>query len=112
MIGPGTRRALSILREHGPMTAGEFAREMWPDSPAWKRVYNCGPNGATRGRGLVKSGGSFLGKLAKQELVEVGWDRHSTVNLHSLSQHGRYVLREDEERVFGSPVKAGLVEAE
>ena len=92
MIGPGSRRALTILRQHGPMTASEFAREMWPESPAWNRFYKCGPSGATRGRGLVKSAGSFLGKLRKQGLAELYWDRRLASDQHIVSQQGRREL--------------------
>lgn len=64
------RRALTILRNQGPILASRFSELMWPDSLAHNRVHNCGPNGATRGRMIWMSGGAYLGKLRK-----LGWAR-------------------------------------
>lgn len=60
--------ALRIIANKSPITATEFAELMWPDSEGWNRVKNCG-NGATRGRGMVLAGGSYLAKLKKQGLI-------------------------------------------
>ena len=90
MIRPATRRALAILREHGPLSPTEFAEKMWPDSPAWEKVYKCGPYGASRGRAIVRSGGGFLGKLFAAGLVEPGSRLDRT--LWSLSERGRKAL--------------------
>lgn len=68
-VTPTTKRALFILSLTDGCTPAEFARHMWPDSPAWNRVYHCGPNGATRGRGIVKSAGSYLAKLCQRGLI-------------------------------------------
>jgi hypothetical protein len=46
-----------------------FAERMWPDSPAWTRSYNVGKNGATKGRGIILSAGSFLHKLCKHGYI-------------------------------------------
>ena len=89
---PPTRRALTILRDHGPLTPREFAEKMWPDSPAWKRVNKCGPYGATKGRAIVESGGGFLGKLRKQGLAELYWDRRLDIDQHIISEQGRREL--------------------
>lgn len=71
MITEKTYHALSILNEHDwehPMTANEFAKKMWPDSPAWRKVYNTG-NGATSGKGMWLCAGSYLNKLLERQLV-------------------------------------------
>jgi hypothetical protein len=67
-------RALRIIALEGPIRPSRFALNMWPDSPAWKRSYKCGPSGATRGRGIVLSGGSYLGKLRIR-----GWIRRDFI---------------------------------
>lgn len=68
-VGPGTIKALCILSNHGPLLAGDFARLMWPDSPKWNEAYKCGAYGSSRGRGMLKSGGSFLGKMRRLGLA-------------------------------------------
>jgi hypothetical protein len=95
VIGPGTRRALTILRDYGPLTPREFAEKMWPDSPGWNRVHKCGPTGASRGRAMAESGGGFLGKLRKQGLAEIYWDRRMDIDQHIISEQGRRVLGEE-----------------
>lgn len=67
---PFRRKALEMLRDFGPLTPSAFAHKMWPDSPAWKHSLACGPNGAHRGRGMYKAGGSYIGKLSQAGLVE------------------------------------------
>lgn len=59
-------KALTILKEYGALMPGDFAKYMWPDSPAWNRHYNCGPYGSCTGSGIRKAGGSYLGKLCKK----------------------------------------------
>ena len=88
-------RALQIVNNHPGILPTEFAGFMWPDSPAWRRSYKCGPKGSCDGRMLVQSAGGFLGKLKKQELVQYGpsWGRpgwYLTVHgLRALSQGRR-----------------------
>lgn len=36
-LTPAQRKGLEILKEHGPLRPREFAKLMWPDSPAWNR---------------------------------------------------------------------------
>lgn len=45
------------------VSASQFAEIMKPDSSAWRRVYNTGPNGACRGKGMWLWAGSYLSKL-------------------------------------------------
>lgn len=43
-------------------SARQFAQLMFPDSPAWSRVYKIG-HGSTSGKGMWLWGGSYLSKL-------------------------------------------------
>ena len=78
-VGQKTLRALRIVRDNGPLRPARFAELMWPNSPAWKIHYNCGPYGSTTGRGLVMSAGSFLWKMERLGLTalvhrQLAWD--------------------------------------
>lgn len=64
------RKALAILDNHGPVTAGQFARMMWPDSPGWSRPIGCGPKGSHKGRGMYLSAGCYLNKLKNDGLAD------------------------------------------
>ena len=86
-------RALRILRDHGPVTPTEFAEWMWPDSPYWRVVYRAGPYGSVRGRGLVKSAGSYLAKLRRSDLAL----RSIEDNYVSISPEGRKALEQAEQ---------------
>lgn len=72
-ISPKTIKALRIIKEGRGITPKFFAMKMWPDSPAWERVYNTG-HGATTGKGLWLSAGSYLAKLRRAGLVEISFD--------------------------------------
>ena len=89
-VGPGTIKALRILKKHDGMHPREFARFMWPDSPQWG--VRLGSGGA-RGRGMFKAGGSFLGKLSKLGLVYPDFYRDAGWRISAL---GRRVLEEAE----------------
>ena len=65
-----TYRALCILNKYDRLTAiaaREFAMKMWPNGK-WNRIYNTG-NGATSGKGMWLSAGSYLAKLHNRGLV-------------------------------------------
>jgi hypothetical protein len=47
----------------------KLAQNLWPNSPSWTRSYNVGRNGATSGRGIILSAGSFLHKLCRKDLI-------------------------------------------
>lgn len=51
------------------MRPGWFARQMWPDSPCWRRAYKCGPNGSSRGIAMARTAGCYLAKLARAGLA-------------------------------------------
>lgn len=63
------RRALEIIRDHGPIGPGVFAVYMWPDSPCWKKVYKCGNQASSRGIAMAYAAGGFLGKLRREDLI-------------------------------------------
>tara|TARA_R110000772_G_C13310332_1_gene440582 strand:- start:13509 stop:13814 length:306 start_codon:yes stop_codon:yes gene_type:complete len=96
MITDKTAKALEILDvEYGrDLSAGQFAMQMWPDSDGWKRVKNTG-NGATSGKGMWLSGGSYLAKLRKRDLV---WnDIKGGTSVWKISSNGRIALKEYKE---------------
>jgi hypothetical protein len=74
------RKALEILRDHGPILPAAFAEKMWPDSPCWNRSYKCGAYGSHRGGAMYRAAGGFLGKLRKKgwalqrESILGGWN--------------------------------------
>lgn len=68
-----TIKALNIIKnfvdKYGRgITASEFAKEMWKNSKCWSRVYNQG-HGATKGKGMWLSAGSYLAKLKYADFV-------------------------------------------
>ncbi len=68
----GEARALTILRDDGPLMARGFAERMWPDAEGWNKVTRCGPYGVTRGGQMNGAGGAYLAKLRQR-----GWaDSH------------------------------------
>jgi hypothetical protein len=73
-------KALRILAE-GPIRPREFAKVMWPDSPAWKRTAKCGPNGAHYGGGMYTAAGGYLGRLYRDGLAH-----------RSLHDAGSYII--------------------
>lgn len=90
MITAKRAQALQIVRDQGSLAPREFARQMWPDSPGWRRVSKCGPYGSTRGGGMCLAGGSYLGKLRRASLVEK--DASDPRGLYSISEEGRRQL--------------------
>lgn len=91
MLTEPQRRALLIIKEHGPIRPREFAKAMWPDAPGWKRACKCGPNGSTKGSGMITAGGAYLGRLRKMRLVRPSYDWKAG---YVLSTTGRKALRE------------------
>jgi hypothetical protein len=83
------RRALTILRDHGPLAPLAFAELMWPDAPAWNTSTKAGKYGSTTGGGIIRAGGAYLAKLRKAGLVQhyPGDDRQ-----HVLTDAGRAAL--------------------
>ena len=86
-----TIQALRILDvEYGrELSAGQFASLMWPNSPAWRKVSNTG-NGATSGKGMWLSAGSYLAKLKKRGLVVS--TIHGSTQVWRISSEGRKAL--------------------
>jgi len=97
-VGPSVIRALQLIHEEGGrgLTATDLAARLWPDSPYHRVSYKCGNRGSSKGRGLVKSAGSFLGKMRKLGLVEKKWHefpKFIVTNLWRLTPRGEEVLR-------------------
>ncbi len=88
-LTPAQRRALVILRDHGPIRPREFARLMWPDSGGWTRSAKCGVKGAHRGGGMYGAAGAYLGKLWHLRL-----SRRNGIHAgeHQLTDLGRAAL--------------------
>lgn len=89
-------KALQIVQEHGPIAPAWFSELMWPDSPARRRVYKCGPKGSTRGSGLWLSAGGFLGKLRRKGWVEYKFSGYRPIRRlgYILTAEGRDVLEQ------------------
>lgn len=91
MLTPPQRRALEIIRAHGPITPGRFADLMWPNSPGHNRIHKCGPYGASKGVMMAMVGGGYLGKLWKRGLIRPVFDGYirewiiSPAGLHALT---------------------------
>jgi hypothetical protein len=66
------KKALHVINTIEVTHAGQFAYLMWPDSPAWKSLGRCGPNGSAPGVGIKLAGGAYLGKLQKRGLAVSG----------------------------------------
>lgn len=85
------RRALQVIHEAGgEITPTEFAERMWPDSPAWQKVYAAGPYGSARGLALVRSAGGHLGRLTQR-----GWlyrKSEASAALYCLTSSGQALL--------------------
>ena len=92
MITDKTIKALKIIDKYGVIYPKQFAQLMWPDSPAWDKVYNTGINGATSGKGMWLCAGSYLRKLKRRGLVEMGITDYCQA-YYVLSKQGRGVLK-------------------
>jgi hypothetical protein len=86
------RRALKILEGAAPMTAGDFALKMWPDSPSWERHSQCGPKGSTTGAGITRQGGSFLNRLRGKGWVRLYFPGHRRVWMYEITMKGYTAL--------------------
>ena len=91
-----TLKALQILDvEHGEgITAKQFAEKMWPDSPHWTHVKNTG-HGATSGKGMWLTAGSYLAKLKSRNLVVIDsdfWDSPVSATTWRISHEGRKIM--------------------
>jgi hypothetical protein len=88
-----TIKALLIIKNHpeihGPR---DFARLMWPNSPAWRHYTKCG-SGVHRGGGMYLAAGGFLGKLIRAGLIRQRLDQKWKYH-YSLTDVGLAQLRE------------------
>lgn len=63
-------RALLIVRDHGPIRAGEFAKMYFPDHPGWAKAIDAGYGNMRVGGGMAICAGGFLAKLVNKCLIE------------------------------------------
>jgi hypothetical protein len=71
MIKPKTARALQLIRDREITRPIQLAELLWPESDGWKRGQKRGHT-SVKGMGMAKAAGSFLGKLARRELIDGG----------------------------------------
>ena len=90
-----TLQALKTL-DGNVMTAQDFGKKMWKESPALEKSYNIG-NGAHRGVGLWLSAGSYLAKLCRRGLVRRDLNH---LNFFMLTGEGRRVLEKKKLKLF------------
>lgn len=60
-VTPTLLRALTLLRDKGPMAPSTFGHEMWPKHATYGREL--------RAQGAGYAGGAYLSKLQKRDLV-------------------------------------------
>ena len=66
-------RALHLIAQYPALTYLDFARVMWPDSPAWvytprgRRAKNAGSSG------IYVTARHFLGGMIADDLIRRGW---------------------------------------
>jgi hypothetical protein len=89
----GYKRALAIIQANEIVLPSQLAPLLWPDSPKWKRVYKCGPYGASQGIAMNRAAGALLGRLRQAGLIEGPsyWPGHY-VRPASLTASGRALL--------------------
>jgi hypothetical protein len=85
-------KCLTILRDQGPLRAGQFAERIWPNAPGWHRHMKCGQHGSAAGGGMRIAGGQLLGKLRKAGWVDYIPDFAGRGCRYSLSSVGRLEL--------------------
>ena len=88
-----TATALQIVKENPNIRPNRFSELMWKDSPSHRKMYNCGHNGATRGRGIWRSAGGYLGKLAAKGLIRRRYNfEYETDEGYHISSMGESAL--------------------
>lgn len=94
-ISDTTARALRIVRDHQIAFPKQFAEQMWPGSPAWRRSVRCGAYGSHTGGGMYRAAGALLGKLRHQGLLDwrmVNVAARSPERTFFLTTHGQQAL--------------------
>ncbi len=82
---PGFRRALEILRDHGPLWHYEFAALMWPGRK-WRSPSRGGPSGDQVAAGYL------LNKMLRRGWVYQRLDRSRRSTTWALETAGRAAL--------------------
>ena len=70
-------RALELIRQHGEVSAAQFARLFWPNSPGWKAARRHDRIAGAHGAGLIMSAGAFLGRMEADGLLFRGFRERS-----------------------------------
>lgn len=85
-LTPTLLRALTLLRDKGPMAPSTFGHEMWPKHATYGREL--------RAQGAGYAGGAYLSKLQKRDIVwhEAGAGRYR------ISPKGLELLKQEEAR--------------
>lgn len=95
-LTPAQRKGLEILKEHGPLTPRDFARLMWPDSPAWNKRSR-GQRGTNRS-GAMASTMPMLGAKLLHRLEDLSCASQRETSLYSrawvISERGLQRLTE------------------
>lgn len=93
------RRLLEFLRScEQPASGTEIARQLWPDSPGWNRVFRCGQHGSTAGAAMRRLGGSYASRVARHR-GWVGYDYGSThLRRYFITSSGAKALEAEESR--------------
>ena len=79
-LSDGSRTSSQCFR------AQDLSRALWPDSDAWQRHSNNGPNGSTTGQGIKRAAGAPLRRLA-----DLGYVRYCTANHYGYTCGGYHV---------------------
>ena len=85
---------LHVAKYHDSISASEFARAMWPDSPGWNRISKSGQSGSTQGKNMPFMAGSHLWRMYRKGLLTPRFHQYQTCWL--VSSEGRRRLREIE----------------
>jgi len=70
VVTPAQAKLLGVLKSHPGSHPAWIAKQLWPDSPGWKRQSNCGPNGSTRGIFMAANAGRLLWALWTLKLAD------------------------------------------
>ncbi len=89
------RRGLEVLRDSGPLTPSQFAKKMWPNSPAWRKCGKCGPNGSHAGVAMPSAGGAMIARLRRLGWVTWALKTMGHYSRHELTQAGREALAKE-----------------
>lgn len=92
-LTPARVRALSALAKHDELHSREWAKAMWPDSPAWGRSTNRHDGkGGGKGAAMPMKAAAFGYRLASDGLVTYRRPASTTHPVWSITEAGRAAL--------------------